>query len=309
MNGLQKILAHFFTPHEKNNYRAKALHFHYLTYYLLLAIVFSFAVKFIYTKSGDVLGYATDISVDKLYQLTNTTRQQNQLSSLEYSQLLAEAAQKKAQDMFAKNYWSHYGPDGKTPWDFILASGYQYEFAGENLAKNFLFSQGVVDAWMNSESHRDNILKKDYTQVGFAVVNGILDGEETTLVVQMFGKPLSTPVAKQSNLQTIQTQAAVITQSAPRAAIPPQEKIQNHTIGGESVIVSPKSSSQLPNLIHLSLNSSLIFLGFLITALALDFYFASRLRLIRVTGKNLAHVIFIGFIIAGILLLTKGAIL
>ncbi len=299
-------LHHLFIPHERNNFRAKALHINFLTFYLLLAVLFTFTVKFIYGKSGDILGYATDISVDKLYQLTNTTRQQNQLSTLEYNEQLAQAAQKKAADMFTKNYWSHFAPDGKTPWDFILSSGYQYEFAGENLAKNFLFSQGVVDAWMNSPSHRENILKKDYSQVGFAVVNGILNGEETTLVVQMFGKPLSVPIAKQPEVrpQTVEAQAPIITQPAQITAVEQKPAIQ-----GQPVILAQKTIPSSNNIIQLSLNSSLIFLTFLIAALILDFYFAARLRIIRVTGKNMAHIIFIGFIVVGILLLTKGAIL
>src|SRR3972149_9762200 len=93
--------------------------------------------------------------------------------------------------MFQENYWSHYSPDGKTPWDVILGAGYKYEYAGENLAKNFLFSNGFVDAVMNSTTHRDNLLKKEYTEVGYAIVNGTLNGEQTTLVVQEFGKPMT----------------------------------------------------------------------------------------------------------------------
>ncbi len=280
------FIHHLFIPKEDNNYRAKALHTDFLTYYLLIALFLTFVFK--QTNLQNVLGFATDISVDKLYQLTNQQRERNGLSDLSYNDKLANAAAQKAQDMFNQNYWAHYGPNGVTPWDFILRSNYQYEFAGENLAKNFLFSQGVMDAWMNSSSHRENILRRDYSGVGFAVVNGILNGEQTTLVVQMFGKPLG------------------------RLAQPVQaaEKIPKPQVIKVSPVVLAKGANILPsNFTNLSLNMNMIFLGFLMLALVLDFYFASKLNIVQIGGKNVAHFIFLGFIFVGLLLLTKGAII
>ncbi|OGK28467.1 hypothetical protein A3C28_04100, partial [Candidatus Roizmanbacteria bacterium RIFCSPHIGHO2_02_FULL_39_9] len=195
MKSIRHFLGHLFTPKETNNFRARVLHAKFLTYYLIFFLVLGFGIKLISNHSGQVLGYATDITKEKLLELTNEVRIKNDAQRLNYNQQLELAAQKKAADMFAKNYWSHYSPEGKTPWDFILGAGYNYEFAGENLAKNFLFSQGVIDAWMNSPTHKENIVRRDYSQVGFAVVNGILNGEETTLVVQMFGKPLESTSA------------------------------------------------------------------------------------------------------------------
>ncbi len=289
MRSIKKFIHNLFVPHENNNFRAKSLHIDFLTFYLLLALVLTFGFKTLYAKSGDVLGFATDITVDKLYQLTNQVRQENQLPTLSYNDQLALAAQRKAADMFAKNYWAHYAPDGKTPWDFILSTGYQYEFAGENLAKNFLFSQNVMDAWMNSESHKENILRKDYTQVGFAVVNGVLNGEETTLVVQIFGKPLVAPIAKQP-----ETNSPVVEAKQPE---------------GNQLILAQKTPSNTNTLAQLSLNTSLIFMTFFVIAIGLDFYFATKLKIIRIGSKNLAHLIFIGFLLLGLLIFTKGAIL
>jgi len=150
---------------------------------MVFALVITLGVSHFQNQNGSILGFATDISTQKLLTLTNEERAKDGLSELSYNLKLEEAAQKKAKDMFAKDYWSHYGPSGETPWDFILDSDYQYEYAGENLAKNFLFSGDVVNAWMNSETHRDNILRKEYSEVGFAIVNGVLNDEETTLVV------------------------------------------------------------------------------------------------------------------------------
>lgn len=297
---LKRYLHHLFIPHEGNNFRAKALHIDFLTYYLIFALFLTFALKIISGNSGDVLGFATDITVDKLFQMTNNVRSENNLTALTYNEQLASAAQQKASDMFAKNYWSHYAPDGGSPWDFILNSGYRYEYAGENLAKNFLFSQGVVDAWMNSSSHRENILRKDYMEVGFGVMNGILNGEETTLVVQMFGKPLDSPVTFETSDKPMIPAKTVQAES---------NSVVKNKAQTETAILSQKSPS-IKNKIGLwTFNSNLVFITFLLLALFLDLYFASKLRIIRITGKNLAHLIFIGFIFAGIILLTKGSIL
>lgn len=303
------FLRNLFMPQENNNFRAKALHTDFLTFYLILALVFSFGFKRLALLTN-VLGFATDITVDNLYQLTNTERQKNGLQTLNFSDQLSQAAANKAQDMFAKNYWAHFAPDGSSPWNFILNAGYRYQLAGENLAKNFMFSSGVVDAWMNSPTHRENMLRSDYTDVGYAIVNGNLNGQETTLVVQMFGKPLLTPVAQKNTVEkallpevkpveAANSQAeAVKSQAAKQPNLPPPSTISQQT-------VKPKI-----NLLRFSFNMNLVFMFFLLTALAADFYFAAKMKIIRVGGKNLAHFIFIVFILAGVILFaSKGAIL
>ncbi len=308
MNSLKSFLKHLFVPHEGNNFKARALHIDFLTYYLIFAFFLSFGFKTFSATSGEVLGFATDISIDKLYQLTNTVRQENQLSTLTYNEQLALAAQKKAQDMFQKNYWSHYGPDGATPWDFILASGYKYEFAGENLAKNFLFSQGVVDAWMASPSHKENILRKDYSEVGFAVVNGLLNGEETTLVVEMFGKPLATTA---SVPETAAPEKLAVNQPEVRPLAAEAKSVEEvKTVNIPKQAVLAQNTQPTKNVARLlSFNSSFIFLSFLLLTLILDMYFARKLKVIRISGKNFAHLIFIGFMFIGLFIIIKGSIL
>jgi len=122
MNKLKGIVKQLFIPSEKNNYKARAIHHDFLTFYVIIALFLSFASKNIISNSHNVLGFATDVTVEKLYDLTNQERQKNGLSSLDYNKKLASAADKKAHDMFQKNYWAHYAPDGTTPWSFILAS-------------------------------------------------------------------------------------------------------------------------------------------------------------------------------------------
>ncbi|OIP82176.1 hypothetical protein AUK04_05105 [Candidatus Roizmanbacteria bacterium CG2_30_33_16] len=280
-------IAHFFVPKESNNYRAKSISLDFLGVYLLIAFCLTFVVKNGSVQFNHVLGLATDISIQKLIQLTNNQRQKYNLSSLNYNDKLSQAAQKKAEDMFAKNYWAHYGPNGIAPWNFIMDSGYQYEYAGENLAKNFLFSQGVVDAWMDSPTHRANVLRKEYSDVGFAVVNGVLNGEETTLVVQMFGKPMAN-----SSLLPIKTAQA----ANPVLHQIPQTNLKTQSIVNNNVMTPQLSSTQL------KVDFSLIFFGLLIVLFGLDLYFASRMHVIRVSGKSLAHLFFLGAFIFGIML-------
>ena len=288
---------HFFVPRHTNNFTAKLLHHDFLTIYLIIAILFGVGIKHI-QQTGNILGYATDVTVQKLYELTNAERSKINLNGLNYNDELAAAAKQKAEDMFAKDYWSHYGPAGETPWQFILASGYQYEYAGENLAKNFMFSDGVVNAWLDSTTHRDNLLRREYTDVGFAVVNGILNGEETTLVVQMFGKPLyskDTVASQRPKSETVVAQKPdVVEQPVAKPIV--------------SEVLAYDNTPQNNNFFSTYLNINMVFFAILMFALILDFYFAAKLNLIRVRGKNLIHFMFIGFIAIGAFIIIQGSI-
>ncbi len=298
MKKIHHFIHYLFVPKETNNYRAKLLHHDFLTGYLVLAILLSVFFKFGSTSSGSVMGYATDISATKLLEMTNQERTKAGLSPLRYNDLLSAAAHAKANDMFTKNYWSHYGPNNENPWQFILGSGYDYEFAGENLAKNFLFSNGVVNAWMASPTHRENIMRKEYTDVGFAVINGVLNGEETTLVVQMFGAPMGAdsiaqqPAAPPSNQQN---NDIVVNQS--------KDTLQN-----PAVINIPAQTSNF-SWFNSYYNLNILFFVILLIALMLDFYFATKLKIIRIHGKHLIHAMFIGALTVGLLIIVKGKIL
>lgn len=126
--------------------------------------------------------------------------------------------------MIANNYWAHTAPDGTTPWDFISGSGYSYVVAGENLAKGFNTSQGVVTAWMGSSSHRANVLSTNFSEVGYATVDGTLQGTQTTLVVAMYAKPTtqkaSTAPAKSTPTPVSSTSAPTTTPEPATAKTP-----------------------------------------------------------------------------------------
>ena len=291
-------LHHLFIPSERNNFRAKLLHIDFLSFYLCLALFVSFSYRTLATNNlGSVLGIATDITVDKLYQLTNQERGKEGLSSLKYNAQLAAAACGKANYMFANNLWAHYGTDGTTPWSFILNAGYRYRYAGENLAKDFMASDGVMQGWMNSPTHRENVMRKEYKDIGFCVANGTLNGEETTLVVQMFGSPQAGQNGFVRKVAAAEKKVAVATPSSKGVEIASTELVQNHPQGFNI------------NLAKLPFNLSLMLFSLLLIALFFDFYFAHRLGVMRVVGKHMAHFIFLGFVLISLFIVTSGAIL
>jgi uncharacterized protein YkwD len=122
-----------------------------------------------------------------LITLTNQERTKHGLKSLTYNKKLQAAAEAKAYDMLNKDYFDHVSPDGVTPWKFIDKSGYAYTKAGENLAIDFQTVAGAVPAWMDSPTHRANILKAEYKETGIARVKGEYQGRQTVVVVQIFG--------------------------------------------------------------------------------------------------------------------------
>ncbi len=121
--------------------------------------------------------------------LTNEARTDEHLGALTENELLARGAQMKADDMAEKGYFAHVGPDGSAPWKWFNEAGYKYQYAGENLAVNFTESEDVVTAWMNSPTHRANILRQEFTEIGIGIATGTHKGKRAVYVVQFFGKP------------------------------------------------------------------------------------------------------------------------
>jgi len=141
------------------------------------------------------LAFATEMSRSGLLSGTNSQRSSNGQSGLSLNSKLNAAAQAKAQDMVNRDYWSHVTPDGQQPWVFIDAQGYNYQKAGENLAYGFDTSNETIIGWMNSPSHRANLLDSGFSEVGFGFVNSpnfVGTGEET-VVVAMYANPVTPP--------------------------------------------------------------------------------------------------------------------
>lgn len=123
---------------------------------------------------------------------TNAQREVFGLPALKQNAFLNEAAQRKVEDMFAQQYFEHVSPQGVDAGDVINSAGYEYITVGENLALgNYDDDAELVQAWMDSPGHRENILHDRFTEIGVAVMKGEFDGHTTWLAVQEFGRPLS----------------------------------------------------------------------------------------------------------------------
>lgn len=180
------------------------------------------------------LSYSTEMSISGLLSSTNAERTGNGLSSLSLNSKLNSSAQAKANDMVSKDYWAHNTPSGQEPWVFFDSAGYNYQKAGENLAYGFSTSSATVVGWMNSASHRANILDGAYTEVGFGFANSenfVGTGQET-IVVAHYGTPVastpaptpapapvaSKPQSKPQSLpasETVETAPAEVAEEAP----------------------------------------------------------------------------------------------
>jgi len=103
---------------------------------------------------------------DPLVQLINLERLKEGRSLLDNNPLLYESAWLKSRHMYNNNYFAHIAPDGTDPWGFFLVAGYDYEKAGENLAYRIPSDEEVVNAFMLSKLHRENILSENFTEIG-----------------------------------------------------------------------------------------------------------------------------------------------
>jgi len=339
-NAIKKytFLRSFLSQDEKKQRSPFLSHTALLLYSAFFAIVLG-TIRIAPKIMPGVLGYASDIYIEELLQYTNDRRRAAGLPSLKINADLSRAAEAKAKDMFAKNYWAHVSPDGVEPWDFIVSAGYDYSFAGENLAKNFNSSKEVVDAWYDSPSHRENLLGVHYQDIGFAVVNGILDGYETTLVVQTFGKPrvptylsssepesfseISRPVEVPITTETPATaspshsgftapSADSYASDTPVDVLPSEEPTNGLAItqlgNGEKDV--NKASPFFIDIVGATNLIGISFITFLALLLMADIWYSHRRSIRKVTGHTFAHLLFLLFVFGSIwLVLSPGKIL
>lgn len=134
---------------------------------------------------------------------TNTQRKNNGLSPLKENLKLDLSAEIKVDDMFKNQYFAHESPSGAGVGDLAKTIGYDFIVIGENLALgNFENDEALVQAWMDSPGHRENILNKNYQEIGVAVMKGTYEGRTTWLAVQHFGFPVSACSQPNEELKT-----------------------------------------------------------------------------------------------------------
>jgi len=166
---------------------------------ILFFILFLIAVNSDAVLAADPYYKNPRITTEKMLNLTNQSREEKELSVLIVNQKLTDAAEAKVSDMFKYQYFDHNSPSGVTPWDWIKGAKYDYRYAGENLAIDFITAEGAHKALMASDSHRKNIMNRNYTEVGIAVKEDIFKGRDSIIIVMEFGSPLKTKVANASS--------------------------------------------------------------------------------------------------------------
>ncbi len=191
---MRRIIDYFF-PHEDNDFKPHLLREAGVV--MLAGIVL---VVFLVAVSGRILfprsEYGAAVLSAVLVDLTNSDRSLYSLGQLKPSPLLEEAARLKVEDMVTRGYFAHNSPDGLTPWHWLNKAGYDFSYAGENLAVNFSESVDIDRAWMNSPLHRENILNGNFSEMGIAVKEGMYEGRPTIFVVQLFGRPVAPEFAE-----------------------------------------------------------------------------------------------------------------
>lgn len=298
---IKSFLLNLFTPRYSNNYRAKILSPGASALLVGLLLFTQSAINFITLAKPGVLGYSSDITPEKIVALTNAEREKLGLSQLQVSPLLSEAAERKAADMFAFDYWAHISPSGRTPWSFFKEVGYSYTVAGENLAKDFSNPDSVVQAWMKSPTHKDNIVDGRFSDIGVAVVDGTLNGVQTTLVVQLFAAPVNAV----SSLEKNNSQSG---RPAVEAYAQANEEIQALPTPTPSIRTETKEVTTVISPLAITKSISAAIFAVLIFALIIDLYIIRKKKVNRISGKNLAHAGFLAVILLLIILSQQGVI-
>lgn len=322
-------LTHYFYPAHSNNHKAKLLHSSTIAVLVALLFIYQMMLSLLPIAGVSILGYAANIPASEVINLGNQKRVEAGLSALSENPALSRAAKAKGEDMLAKNYWAHVSPEGTEPWAFFIDAGYQYRYAGENLARDFSSAQSAVDAWMASPSHRENLLSSKYSEIGIAVVEGDLNGVDTTIIVQFLGVLASNGGAQiaqakteTEGIQTVGVLTLVPTLAptlvptftpTPTLALLPTEVPLDGTppvfVGGTTP-PGGGSSAELkvsPFTTTKGISASLI--AIMLVVLAIDAVVVARKRIPRIGGRTFAHLAFLGMILSIVLIAKAGEIL
>jgi len=315
-----------FIPHEKNNHKPKILHLSSLVFLVFLIGIFQLGLTLLTKAYPGVLGVIANISSDSLVEITNRYRADQGLPALRVNSALINAATSKAADMFAENYWAHNSPSGKSPWWFFKNAGYSYTFAGENLAKDFADPDSIARAWMDSPTHRDNILNNKYEEIGIAVVSGVLQGQETTLVVQLFGsrpkqqaaapKPATQTQPEQLTYQLLGETSGDLktTETVPTQEEKPAEQFfyEQGAFKSEPIFSLGNQPGTLKtwfSSFEVTKSLSLALIGIVLIALLFDITLVKKYKIFRISGKSFVHFIFLAIILLTVWFTSQGKVL
>lgn len=303
-------LAQLVIPHPDNDHKARLLQIPGLLSLTLLFVFFQQIINFTPKIGAGVLGYASQIPPSAVVELSNQQRLEVGLARLKVNPLLTQAAVAKANDMLEKDYWAHVAPDGTEPWAFFKQVGYAYRYAGENLARDFSSPGDAVAAWMASPSHRDNLLSDRYSEIGVAVVEGELNGVDTTIIVQLFGaqsESAAVPVvaAQPTDTEPTQTSEKPIEIEAQPQPVPVSAK---DSIDVSAQTLAPSSHASQISPFQITKYFSLGLVALLLVVLIIDSAIVAHRGVTRIQGRTLAHISFIAMILAIALIAKAGQI-
>lgn len=151
---------------------------------VFLILITSTIIAPLNTKTIDAFG------VSDIIEQSNKARAQLNVDPLTTDNKLMSAAQMKAEDMAKGHYFAHTAPDGTVPWDYFKKVEYIYEDAGENLAVTNQDASSVINGWLNSPAHRENLLSTKYNNMGIGMAAfGDYEGhKDTYVIVAMYGR-------------------------------------------------------------------------------------------------------------------------
>lgn len=297
--------------------RSLGLQYFALSGYIAVIVFFMLLGYAVSVGYGDVLGYANNIKISDLLKYTNEDRLAASVGEVVISDRLSKAAENKARDMFENDYWAHVSPSGTEPWDFFDGVGYDYIYAGENLAVDFQDSESVVKAWMNSPTHKENLLNGNYTEIGFAVVNGNLKGRDTTLVVQLFAKPRNIEIV---SVKDVTAEPSIQEVSDVNNTLPSGPLTVPSEQGEDAIVEVPVVTTEVGNAVEgRVLNSAVVFnvskyialiIGLFLSLLfAVDAYYIRMYGINRVSGKTFFHILLLILVVLGIWYTNVGLVL
>jgi uncharacterized protein YkwD len=179
----------FFIPTSRNNFKAILLRTESIAVLTVLMFAFDAILGILPTTITNA-----ELDMNSVAYLHNKERTQAGLNTLDLNSLLISSATNKADAMLESDCWDHYCPPGVSPWSFFNTVGYQYMHAGENLAEGFSDNTTLMRAWMNSPTHKANVLKTEYKEFGIGFATGTFQSQDNnTIAVVHFGTRMETP--------------------------------------------------------------------------------------------------------------------
>jgi len=252
-------VSHHTKPRGVNKHSFQKVYWPYIPIILIIGVLLSIGSQsgslaaYVKHPGGRVLAYATSMTISGLLSDTNSQRLANGVPALKLNSKLDAAAQANADDMAARDYWSHYTPEGNPPWVWVNNQGYAYQALAQNLATGFSDEQSTIDGWMASPPHRENLLNATYSEVGFGYANSpnytSAGGGPMTIVVAFYGKPqvLSASTTKPSSSPPAAAAPTQTTPSAPAASTPVEQTAEPSAADNQTTPPAQDSSAQQIN--------------------------------------------------------------